>query len=266
VVQEAEAVELYFIAGRGDEVIDVERRLGSVSGKFQANAVAVGGHFFHGGGEVHGDLAVYLFFCEPTWRRPEMTLYGTDAEMRGHCVEDKRYVRAEARTPAETETRARVQESLGTRAWLNGRFVEGDCASSSDEFHVGAFIMKQACNVDGGCTGSEDSDGAIAKAAQVLVFRAMRDLFMRQPREHGRHIGKVCDAGGHDDFSGFYDSAFFREKIVTVGRTRYEDDVCLLQVWDEAFLKLQTVSHEGFNGYWKSDELIWEFPFRTEVR
>ncbi len=71
------------------------------------------------------------------------------AKFLGHDVEEKREVGVEARSPPDTQSRARISQPLPQRTRFPGGSMKRDFRPASHQFHLCAGFVQQGGKVQG---------------------------------------------------------------------------------------------------------------------
>ena len=115
-IEEAEAPEIYAVAGTGDHVIGLDPLVGSRAiGQFQFHASIVRFGFVDRGAKMEWHLSGHLLRDEPARRGTEHVAYFFEAEFVGHAAEKQREIGAKKQMPARAQAADRLSKLLQER-------------------------------------------------------------------------------------------------------------------------------------------------------
>src|SRR5260370_34388532 len=119
--------------------------------------------------------------------------------------------------------------------------MEADAGATGDELDVGAGLMEQRCQIEGGRACADHSDGTSLKMVESMVRRAMRYELLRHIGEQRRHVRVVGQADRDDDSS--------RVTILSTGKLQLEacrrpaegSHELVFELGDKSLLEFQSI-------------------------
>ena len=213
------------------------------------------------GGEAPFDLVAH----EPARRRSQVPADHAMAKVLRQAMEQQRSVHAEPRSPPDTDARTRPLDSLHEGARLYRGVVKCDFLRTRHQLHLGADLVQDGGDVDGGGAPSDHDDMATSKSREIRVPRAVRDDCLGQTGEGRGQISEVGDAGGHDDAAGRHDLAGLTGGLETTRGSLDRGEIDLVDLGDEALLELQTVRDEALDRHGNSDISVRPLRFSAIV-